>query len=177
MDRRNNRRSQLQQKLKDRKLNQVQPNYNKSIGNEYEEFTEINVGINEFKMFSENERIDRCIDKMQIFELNYINNSNNLLLRDIIKVNNNIMLLINCNEEKWKNQKDKLIKLLELHLFFINVNNLDEPTLKTLNHIENIKMWRTSNLNIKENMEDERYRYNIVEIMCSLKCKIMSIVL
>ncbi len=94
----------------------------------------------------------------------------------IIEVNKNIINLIRSNETKWNNQIGNLKYLLRLHLNFLSNNDLDYPTIETLKQLESIKMWRTDNLNKKENLNDDRYGKNIVIEMCKVKIDIMAIV-
>lgn len=76
MDRRNNRRIQRQQKIKEKKFNRCHLNNTISIDDEYqlkyEEFTGINANSREFKLFSEDEQIERYAKALKFWEHEYI---------------------------------------------------------------------------------------------------------
>lgn len=93
---------------------------------------------------------------------------------NILQVNNKIINLINSEENKWKTQKKNLETLLTLHNNFIDNNNLDNPTIEILNQLEDIKTWRTNNLNTRENMNDDRYGKEIAMKMCEFKVQLMT---
>jgi hypothetical protein len=95
----------------------------------------------------------------------------------LIKVNNAIITLIKCDDIEWIIQRKKLELLLRANLKFMLDNDLDKPTIKTLQQIECIKVWRTNNLNTAINIKDDRYYKLIVCKMTKIKVKIMAIVL
>ena len=90
------------------------------------------------------------------------------------KVNQAIINLIKCEEEKWILQRDKL---LQFHIELIKNNDLNNPTKSTLQLIETIKQWRTENLNTDENMDDDRYLNEVAMRMSNIKVNIMTNVL
>ena len=88
---------------------------------------------------------------------------------EIIKdVNNAILELMKSENEQWIKQRDKLKKLLSLHIELIKNYNIDEPDIKTLNFLQEIKKWRTENLNTSENINNDIYGDKIMMSMSNL---------
>ena len=88
---------------------------------------------------------------------------------EILKdVNNAILELMKSENEQWIKQRDKLKKLLSLHIELIKNYNIDEPDIKTLNFLREIKKWRTENLNTSENINNDIYGDKIMMSMSNL---------
>ena len=88
---------------------------------------------------------------------------------EILKdVNNAILELMKSENEQWIKQRDKLKKLLSLHIELIKNYNIDEPDIKTLNFLREIKKWRTENLNTSENINNVIYGDKIMMSMSNL---------
>lgn len=100
-------------------------------------------------------------------------NDNCDIYKQLCRINNNIIKLINCNEKKWLKLKNKLTKLLDMNKNIIKNHIFINPTIDLLNDIEKIKIWRSENLNFKINMDDKRYGEDIAMKMSLLKVKIM----
>ena len=99
------------------------------------------------------------------------------IVNEITKVNEAIVELIKSSDAKWKAQHSNLKCLLLLQCFLLKEHDCNHPTLLTLRKLDNIKDWRTENLNTKENMDDLFYREKIAEAMCLVKLEMMSKVL
>lgn len=71
------------------------------------------------------------------------------LKHDFMNINNKILKLIKSDDGYWKCQKETLSELYRLHLKF-TVQYLDSPSIIALNAYEEIKSYRTDNLNSKK---------------------------
>ena len=96
---------------------------------------------------------------------------------EILKeVNNAILDLMKSEIEQWVKQRDKLKKLLSLHNELINNYHIDKPDIKTINFLQEIKQWRTENLNTYENINNDIYGEKIMMPMSKLMVNTMACV-
>ena len=94
---------------------------------------------------------------------------------DFTKINNSILKLIKSNDEYWKCQRKKLLELYRLHLQF-TLQYLDGlAALVALNAYEEIKSYRTDNLNTPSNMERLEYSEDIVAASMKFKLGMMEL--
>ena len=94
---------------------------------------------------------------------------------EILKeVNIAILDLMKSEIEQWVKQRDKLKKLLSLHNELINNYHIDKPDIKTINFLQEIKQWRTENLNTYENINNDIYGDKIMMPMSKLMVHTMA---
>lgn len=97
-----------------------------------------------------------------------------MLKNKFIAVQKNTLELIKSEEKFWVLQRSHLMTHHKMVEEFQNQVDFDNLTIQDLKKIEDIKTFRTHNLNTLENVHDIRYADKVAGLMCEIKVLMMT---
>lgn len=89
------------------------------------------------------------------------------------QIKSSLIKLIKSDDHYWVEQRNELKYLLKLMIKLSITYDFEKPSQELLNELEEVKSWRTINLNTPENIKRVEYK-NIVENSMKLKLTLMS---